>query len=333
MNNNVETNLIAVIMESVLKMASATSLNVFLMIEDNHGIRQITGSSHLKQVFKEGCLKPTGDEVEMILDQCHPTIYAKDKIDSHNDVSPRQSSHHLESGFTSPNKIEVDDFDENESDVADRRDSSQSCPPVDEDDSLDSALPCDEQETETTSPKEKHLPEAKRKKTKQKHNFCTLRCKRDDEDVSMPLESSKLNGFDIHEFLIENEKYKSVVGARDMGILEKGHIYNKIFGSLMYEFARKVVFYSPFCETKNAKNGEYFSQCWDIFWEHFPYLKELHRTNTFVSNVKGRKCLRAYFKGIMQSYYMVGMSKYVSTVTQQQHGGKGKKWVYDSSRS
>merc|ERR1711915_858079 len=212
---------------------------------------------------------------------------------------------------TSPYKIEVDDFDENGSDVADKRDSSQSCPPVDEDDSLDSALPCDEQETETTSPtfKEKHLPEAKRKKTKQKHNFCTLKCKQDDEDVAMPLESSKLNGFDIHEFLIENEKYKSVVGARDMGILEKGHIYNKIFGSLMYEFARKVVFYSQFC---------------DIFWEHFPYLKELHRTNTFVSNVKGRKCLRAYFKGIMQSYYMVGMSKYVSTVTQQQHGGKGK---------
>merc|ERR1712136_727825 len=72
-----ERHLTLVLMESLLKLASLTSTRVFLLVEDRVGRRRIAGSQQLSQAFKGGALVPTGDEVEMLLDDVAPAIYEK----------------------------------------------------------------------------------------------------------------------------------------------------------------------------------------------------------------------------------------------------------------
>lgn len=56
------------LMEALMKYSCVNDTNIFFLIETNHG-RRFTGKKHLCEQYLEGDLRPTGDDVEMGLDQ------------------------------------------------------------------------------------------------------------------------------------------------------------------------------------------------------------------------------------------------------------------------
>jgi len=123
-----------------------------------------------------------------------------------------------------------------------------------------------------------------------------------------------VNGWDVSKFLFENDKYQTLAGVRDSSILEKGEFYNKLLGQLLYQTAKTAVLYSPFCETKNKINGEFFAKVFDIFFDHFPYICELQESNYVIAWHKNKRNPRMFMRNIMQGYYIVLLSKYVANV-------------------
>jgi hypothetical protein len=64
---NIESTMMAAIMEMLMKVATLTDANVFLLVDAVEG-RRFAGKRHLVDAYLSGTLAPVGTDVEMELD-------------------------------------------------------------------------------------------------------------------------------------------------------------------------------------------------------------------------------------------------------------------------
>ena len=65
---NMELTMSRILMETAMKLAAATDVGVFVLVEHSAGRRVFSGKRHLCDSYLAGGLAPIGDDVEMEVD-------------------------------------------------------------------------------------------------------------------------------------------------------------------------------------------------------------------------------------------------------------------------
>ena len=119
--------------------------------------------------------------------------------------------------------------------------------------------------------------------------------------------------WDVKEFLENSEKLRFITQIETASVvLDKESTEFKLLHSLIYELSKTAATFCPFVEASDPRTSQFFSNVFDTFWSHVPFLQQLHVDGVLPGNkaTSKYKNLKSLLRWKMQKNFGVLMKKY-----------------------
>jgi len=338
---NIESTMMAAIMEMLMKVATLTDANVFLLVDAVEG-RRFAGKRHLVDAYLAGALAPVGTDVEMELD---PSVTAlrRRPISGMNYNRNFNGASHANGDRNMKRTMAAAPANRetfNHGSVKRIRPSPQKNPPI-----PDFLPPIPE--PSTTNSNKKTLQDIKMELADKKP-FLEISCFNDDEGgTSQPLDISLeeedgdsdveemgeismsdvdsgdtllsaepivnnqqfVDMFDIQSFLSLNPKSVALQAECDASVVDKTSVTHKLLTSLLYDVAKTASHAITTKDKKSEESKAFFNYVFDNVWATFPFFNELIKAGIRVRDGNKDKNIKYFMRHKLQKWYAAMLDK------------------------